>query len=391
MGNQASVDESYYTTGAEGLEHLVTLSQQQLASLVRAGLDLDMVLNPYQMERLNEDDDTKQGPEVADAIHVNNSAHINPKSIVFAAGTVEEALNGISFKLRFRYSATVPFRLSVHFFVEETTGDDGCPHFNSLSSSASLSSPIRLQLSPSLDSPVEINIPTAYIDRLILIGPNASTSNLIEPSLAGDLRVLQTMVSKPTFHHLIIQTEVAVPVTNPDISAKTTSTPLSDTYGATSETNSSLNSPTATGGAKGFSSAEWNFIKLKYTKVRTGASAEVSFLSVDTIKRAFAAGRGLFEALEMYGWDDVPEADQSNSNSSNPNEFNIDLQNSSINGSPDCVVCMSIPSELAILPCRHLCLCIECAKTIATRAENAQQIKCPMCREKISAYVDVRF
>lgn len=43
-----------------------------------------------------------------------------------------------------------------------------------------------------------------------------------------------------------------------------------------------------------------------------------------------------------------------------------------------CVVCLTNPKDTMILPCRHLCLCSECAGPL-----KQQTNKCPMCRAKI--------
>ena len=40
-----------------------------------------------------------------------------------------------------------------------------------------------------------------------------------------------------------------------------------------------------------------------------------------------------------------------------------------------CVICMSRPREVVLLPCKHRCCCIECAPAPAT---------CPMCRTAVS-------
>jgi len=41
----------------------------------------------------------------------------------------------------------------------------------------------------------------------------------------------------------------------------------------------------------------------------------------------------------------------------------------------DCVICMSASSDTAIFPCRHLCLCSECAAMLRTQTN-----RCPICR-----------
>ncbi|KAI9593786.1 hypothetical protein BDF19DRAFT_148058 [Syncephalis fuscata] len=41
-----------------------------------------------------------------------------------------------------------------------------------------------------------------------------------------------------------------------------------------------------------------------------------------------------------------------------------------------CVVCIADPSMVAVLPCRHLCLCMECAEELRNRS-----CFCPICRQ----------
>ena len=48
----------------------------------------------------------------------------------------------------------------------------------------------------------------------------------------------------------------------------------------------------------------------------------------------------------------------------------------------DCVICLSDPITAVILPCRHKCLCLECAKELKQSSE-----KCPMCRGEITEMI----
>mmetsp|Transcript_2166 Transcript_2166/g.7558 ORF Transcript_2166/g.7558 Transcript_2166/m.7558 type:complete len:84 (-) Transcript_2166:62-313(-) len=41
-----------------------------------------------------------------------------------------------------------------------------------------------------------------------------------------------------------------------------------------------------------------------------------------------------------------------------------------------CVVCLEKPKSVVLLPCRHSCLCEECA-------EAQQWERCPLCREVV--------
>jgi E3 ubiquitin-protein ligase MGRN1 len=45
------------------------------------------------------------------------------------------------------------------------------------------------------------------------------------------------------------------------------------------------------------------------------------------------------------------------------------------NDSTECVICMTDPKEVAVYPCRHMCMCLTCAEALPS-----QNNKCPMCR-----------
>ncbi|KAL0457274.1 UNVERIFIED_CONTAM: putative E3 ubiquitin-protein ligase LUL4 [Sesamum latifolium] len=56
------------------------------------------------------------------------------------------------------------------------------------------------------------------------------------------------------------------------------------------------------------------------------------------------------------------------------------------NGSgKDCVICMTEPKDIAVLPCRHMCMCSDCAKAL-----RLQSNKCPICREVIEALLEIK-
>lgn len=42
----------------------------------------------------------------------------------------------------------------------------------------------------------------------------------------------------------------------------------------------------------------------------------------------------------------------------------------------ECIICLSERRDTIVLPCRHMCLCAECAEALRARAD-----RCPMCRE----------
>ncbi|XP_073277670.1 probable E3 ubiquitin-protein ligase LUL4 [Primulina huaijiensis] len=51
----------------------------------------------------------------------------------------------------------------------------------------------------------------------------------------------------------------------------------------------------------------------------------------------------------------------------------------------ECVICMTEPKDIAVLPCRHMCMCSNCAKTL-----RLQSNKCPICRETIESFLEIK-
>ncbi|KAI4367859.1 hypothetical protein MLD38_016482 [Melastoma candidum] len=51
----------------------------------------------------------------------------------------------------------------------------------------------------------------------------------------------------------------------------------------------------------------------------------------------------------------------------------------------ECVICMTEPKDTAVLPCRHMCMCSECAKEL-----KLQSNKCPICRQPIQELIEIK-
>lgn len=51
----------------------------------------------------------------------------------------------------------------------------------------------------------------------------------------------------------------------------------------------------------------------------------------------------------------------------------------------ECVICMTEPKDTAVLPCRHMCMCSECAKEL-----RLQSNKCPICRQPIHQLIEIK-
>ncbi|XP_061345486.1 probable E3 ubiquitin-protein ligase LUL4 [Gastrolobium bilobum] len=51
----------------------------------------------------------------------------------------------------------------------------------------------------------------------------------------------------------------------------------------------------------------------------------------------------------------------------------------------ECVICMTEPKDTAVLPCRHMCMCSDCAKAL-----RFQSNKCPICRQPIEELIEIK-
>lgn len=55
-----------------------------------------------------------------------------------------------------------------------------------------------------------------------------------------------------------------------------------------------------------------------------------------------------------------------------------------------CVICQNAPKNVLLLPCRHMCLCVECAHTMVS-LPGSRATKCPLCRASVSTIMNVYF
>ncbi|KAJ7547852.1 hypothetical protein O6H91_08G106800 [Diphasiastrum complanatum] len=51
----------------------------------------------------------------------------------------------------------------------------------------------------------------------------------------------------------------------------------------------------------------------------------------------------------------------------------------------ECVICLSEPRDTTVLPCRHMCMCSECAKVL-----RFQTNRCPICRTPVERLLEIK-
>lgn len=50
-----------------------------------------------------------------------------------------------------------------------------------------------------------------------------------------------------------------------------------------------------------------------------------------------------------------------------------------------CVICLNNDRDTTVLPCRHMCMCHECAKEL-----RKQTSKCPICRNHVESLLHIK-
>ncbi|KAA8518759.1 hypothetical protein F0562_016467 [Nyssa sinensis] len=51
----------------------------------------------------------------------------------------------------------------------------------------------------------------------------------------------------------------------------------------------------------------------------------------------------------------------------------------------ECVICLSEPRDIAVLPCRHMCMCSGCAKVLCFQTD-----RCPICRQPVDRLLEIK-
>lgn len=94
--------------------------------------------------------------------------------------------------------------------------------------------------------------------------------------------------------------------------------------------------------------------------------------SIRVLKQKIMVDGVSYVLQEIYGIDQVLEGGGSLSDDAEENMR-------------ECVVCMSDTKDTVVLPCRHMCLCSQCAEQL-----RFQSNRCPICRQPFHALLQIR-
>lgn len=95
----------------------------------------------------------------------------------------------------------------------------------------------------------------------------------------------------------------------------------------------------------------------------------------------FSIGRGFFSSLSSFFQVFSSSSNEISVLKRSSSEVTISLINSV--DSP-CVICLTDPRQVLLLPCRHLCICSSCAENLKFQSAN-----CPICRVPFRALLQL--
>ena len=91
----------------------------------------------------------------------------------------------------------------------------------------------------------------------------------------------------------------------------------------------------------------------------------------------------------------LPDSSHRLQRSDTPSRFNKDMTAEDVQRFVEsekerrmCVVCQDRTKSVLVLPCRHMCMCVECGNMIA-RSRSRESRRCPLCRTKINTIMNV--
>ena len=107
-------------------------------------------------------------------------------------------------------------------------------------------------------------------------------------------------------------------------------------------------------------------------------------LTVLPMKQKIQVGSHSYELQEIYGI-----SDGAGGAAAGGGEAVADADGAAdgegVENSRECVICMTEPRDTTVLPCRHMCMCSECANVLRMQSE-----KCPICRTPISSLLKIQ-
>jgi len=118
-----------------------------------------------------------------------------------------------------------------------------------------------------------------------------------------------------------------------------------------------------------WSQSQTTYVELTATPAPSGRGA-VTY-AAHVLKQKIWVHGASYELQEIYGIDACTPG----------------ATNSGDDDGKECVICLSEPRTTTVLPCRHLCMCADCAHTL--RSQPSGNV-CPICRNPCESLLEIK-
>lgn len=290
----------------------------------------------------------KDVPEMQQTSTVKN--HVNLKKSSLKLVPIESSSSSVKanlVSLEFQFDATKPCRVTVFLVaLEEIDDDTGCSRYSQQHKNA-----------PSLacDFPEGLSQRFSLIDHVALSSPaETDVSNVEELFDLSRFSESELIYEEGSLKFpLIIVLEVLEPSGDDGPSNKSPAPQSQSTF--------------------------CTFAKQPSTGVWT----------IKMLKQKIQVDGLTYELQEIYGIDGslaaAPKNDTSSGDGATGEKKGGALDEIDIPDGAECIICMCEPRNTTVLPCRHMCLCGECAEALRKSSST-----CPICRTRVEGLLQIR-
>jgi len=121
-------------------------------------------------------------------------------------------------------------------------------------------------------------------------------------------------------------------------------------------------------------------IKYQTTLLKLEINNDTNQYNIKTVDQKVMIKNNLYRLQEIYGFTD---------------EDDEEVVTNEVNSSIECVICLSEPRNTIVLPCRHLCVCQDCADILCNQSRHDHRSsylstpRCPICRQTFHSFLRI--
>ena len=385
------------------------LTLQQLAQLRDNGVDMDLCFVPHQMPRLTAHHLDEEGNEREKrCVRIDNCMAVSqltlvspsaPSSTSTAASTSTPTPDNLS--LSFQLDSQVPCRVSIYAAATEVIDrsiSDQPPVFSAQPQCHLWTQTLPAGLRQSVAVPLASLFPVDVLNRAVAPSPSLSAGGGSSASFPS----LFTYSSSRHYYPLIVHCEnmsyqsassgllpssshskrrdeqkesVRVDIDTPPAVEHLIVYLLFTKHQPSASTAQPSSSPNSTSTAPSASPTPSPTDPSARMPACIPAVVGPAVLGVKRLKQKIKLQHNKsYELFDLYGLREQPQADAAATSAAA----------AASQESPDCVICLTNKRTHAIFPCRHVCLCADCAVQL-----REQTNRCPICRRMVETVIPI--